>query len=120
MAAGMKLLLAKKLLWLTLAGHASATVDAWTTRRLLSRHAHDPNPAYEANPLLRPFAGRAVLYGAIQADALLADALLAKSKHRRLAVGVAVGITALHIAAAAHNAAHQAALERAPFKPTPR
>lgn len=115
----MRLLLAKKLLWLALAGQASATVDAWTTRRLLSRHAHDPHPAYEANPLLRPFAGRAVLYAAIQTDALLADALLAKSNIRRLAVGVTVGIVALHAVAAAHNAAHQAALQRAPSKLTP-
>jgi hypothetical protein len=50
---------------------------------------------------------------------LLADALLAKSKHRRLAVGVTVGIVALHAVAAAHNAAPQAALERAPSKVTP-
>jgi hypothetical protein len=111
----MRFILAKKLLLLALAGHASATFDAWTTRRLLSQHAHDQHPAYEANPVLRPFAGNSTLYGVIQADAVLTDALLSRSKHRRLAVGITVGIAALHVAAAAHNLAHQAALEQKPI-----
>lgn len=110
----MNSLFTKKLLLLMLAGHTSAAMDAWTTRRLLDRHARDPHPAYELNPLLKPFAGRPLLYAAIQGDALLADGLLAKSRHRHLAIGIAVAFTAVHVVAAGHNLAHQAALERTP------
>ncbi len=115
----MKVLLAKKLILLMLLGHASATADAWTTRRLLSRHGHDANPAYEMNPLMRTFSNGPQVYAAVQTDALAGDVMLARCKHRRLAVGIMVGIIALHSAAAVHNVAHQAALERGPFDPTP-
>ena len=113
----MKLLLTKKLILLMLLGHASATVDAWTTRQLLIRHGHDGNPAYEINPLLRTFSNGPQIYGALQTDALAGDVLLARWKHRRVAAGIMVGVIALHSAAAVHNATHQAALERRPFDP---
>lgn len=50
-------------LWLTLsiAQHSAATFDAWSTNRSIASGNH------EANPLLKPFAGSAAIYGAIQA-----------------------------------------------------
>jgi putative copper export protein len=116
----MKFLLAKKLILLTVLGHASATADAWTTRQLLIRHGHDASPAYEINPLLRTFSNGPQVYGAVQTDVLAGDILLARWKHRRLAAGIMVGIIALHSAAAVHNATHQAALQRQPFDPASR
>ena len=49
-------------LWLVLstAEHSSATYDAWSTRRALAAGR------IEADPLMRPFAGSAALYPAIQ------------------------------------------------------
>jgi hypothetical protein len=47
---------------LSIAAHGTATFDAWSTRHVLSSM---PN-AVEANPLLRPFAGNASMYAAVQ------------------------------------------------------
>jgi len=59
-------------LWLTLtiAQHGAATFDAWSTRRVISS-----GQGLERNPLLRPFAGNASLYGAIQVGPVLLDYL---------------------------------------------
>lgn len=53
---------------LTIAQHSAATFDAWSTRRALSAGG-----VYEADPLMRPFANSAALYGAIQAGPLVLD-----------------------------------------------
>lgn len=54
---------------LSIAAHGTATFDAWSTRRVLSAM---PN-AQEANPLLRPFAGNASMYAAVQAAPTILD-----------------------------------------------
>jgi hypothetical protein len=46
---------------LTIAQHAAATFDAWSTRRAISRGG-----SYEADPLMRPFAHSPALYGVMQ------------------------------------------------------
>ena len=53
----------KELMWkgLIIASSGAATFDAWSTR-----HAITTAGAQELNPLLRPFAGNASLYAAIQ------------------------------------------------------
>jgi hypothetical protein len=57
-------------LWLTLsmAQHSAAAFDAWSTRRVITSGA-----GQELNPMLRPFAGNASLYAAIQVGPLLLD-----------------------------------------------
>jgi hypothetical protein len=57
-------------LWrgLAIASSSAATFDAWSTR-----HAITTSGAQELNPLLRPFAGNASLYAAIQVAPLLMD-----------------------------------------------
>ena len=57
-------------LWMGLgiASHSAATFDAWTTR-----HAITTTGARELDPLLKPFAGNASLYVAIQAGPALMD-----------------------------------------------
>jgi hypothetical protein len=57
-------------LWkgLVIASHGAATFDAWSTR-----HAITTSGAQELNPLLRPFAGNASLYAAIQVAPFLMD-----------------------------------------------
>jgi hypothetical protein len=57
-------------LGLSIASHGTAAFDAWTTRRVLSQ-----GYGYEANPLLRPFAGNASLYAAIQVSPAVIDYL---------------------------------------------
>lgn len=61
-----------KKLWYALAitSSGAATLDAWSTRRALSR-----NDGTEANPLMRPFAHSGLLYGAIQVSPLFMDYL---------------------------------------------
>jgi len=60
----------KQRLWIGLgiAEHSAATFDAWTTRRDISRFG-----AQELNPLLKPFAGNASLYAAIQVGPVVMD-----------------------------------------------
>jgi hypothetical protein len=61
-----------KKIWYALAitSSGAATLDAWSTRRALSR-----NDGTEANPLLRPFAHSGMLYAATQVSPLLMDYL---------------------------------------------
>jgi len=93
-------------LWLTLtiAQHGAATFDAWSTRRVISS-----GQCQEQNPLLKPFAGNASLYAAIQVGPIVLDYLgrrMMKSQQgwARHAwwLPQAVG-TALSVASAAHN-----------------
>lgn len=64
-------------LWvgLSIAQHGAATFDAWSTRRVISSGA-----GHELNPMLRPFAGNASLYVAIQ----VAPAVLDYVGHRMM------------------------------------
>jgi hypothetical protein len=59
-----------ELMWrgLAIASSGAATFDAWTTR-----HAITTAGAQELNPLLKPFAGNASLYAAIQVAPALLD-----------------------------------------------
>ena len=60
----------KELTWkgLAIASSGAATFDAWSTRRAITRYG-----AQELNPLLKPFAGNASLYVAIQVAPALFD-----------------------------------------------
>ena len=60
----------RELMWtgLTIATSGAATFDAFTTRRAITNSG-----AVELNPLLRPFAGNASLYAAIQVGPALLD-----------------------------------------------
>jgi hypothetical protein len=64
-------------LWigLSIAQHGAATFDAWSTRRVISSGA-----GQELNPMLRPFAGNASLYVAVQ----VAPAILDYVGHRMM------------------------------------
>ncbi len=53
---------------LGIASHGAATFDAWSTRRAVTTGG-----AQELNPLLKPFAGNASLYAAIQVGPALMD-----------------------------------------------
>jgi len=65
-------------LGLSVAEHSTAAFDAWSTRRVLSQ-----GYGYETNPLLRPFAGNASLYAAIQVSPAIIDYL----SHRMMTSG---------------------------------
>ncbi len=60
----------QQLMWkgLTIASSGAATFDAWSTRRAITTAG-----AVELNPLLKPFAGNASLYAAIQVAPALLD-----------------------------------------------
>ena len=60
----------KQLLWkgLVIASSGAATFDAWSTRRAITGSG-----AQELDPMLRPFAGNASLYAAIQVGPILMD-----------------------------------------------
>jgi len=104
--------LARKVLALILAGHVSAAVDAFTTRSFIARHSNDPRPAFEMDPLLKPFANGPGLYFAVQAGPILSDLALLKAKrHPKAAITLALAVTVLHSASAAHNIAHQQHIE---------
>jgi hypothetical protein len=71
----------KKQMWIELgiAEHSAATFDAWTTRRAITTAG-----AQELNPLLKPFAGNASLYAAIQVGPAVMDYVgkkMMSSKH---------------------------------------
>jgi hypothetical protein len=70
----------KQRMWIGLgiAEHSAATFDAWTTRRDISRFG-----AQEMNPLLKPFAGNASLYAAIQVGPVVLDYLGKKMMYNR-------------------------------------
>ena len=53
---------------LGIAEHSAATFDAWTTRRAITNYG-----AQELNPFLKPFAGNASLYAAIQVSPAVMD-----------------------------------------------
>jgi hypothetical protein len=55
---------------LSIAHHGAATFDAWSTRQAISTGQYR-----ELNPALRPFAGNASLYAAIQVGPLVFDYL---------------------------------------------
>jgi hypothetical protein len=54
---------------LSIAAHSAAGFDAWSTRRVLSSVPR----AQEMNPLLRPFAGNASMYAAVQVAPIILD-----------------------------------------------
>jgi hypothetical protein len=62
----------EKITWysLMIAEHAGAVLDAWSTRRALSR-----NYGLEGDPLMRPFAHSGTIYVATQVTPLLMDIL---------------------------------------------
>ncbi len=70
----------KQLMWkgLIIASSGAATFDAWSTR-----HAITTAGAQELNPLLRPFAGNASLYAAIQVGPVLMDFVGKKMMYSR-------------------------------------
>jgi hypothetical protein len=63
---------------LIVASHSAATFDAWSTRRAITTVG-----AREMNPLLRPFAGNASLYAAIQVGPALMDYVGRKMMYSR-------------------------------------
>ena len=67
-------------LWigLAIASHSAATFDAWATR-----HAITTAGGQELNPMLRPFAGNASLYAAIQVGPALMDFVGKKMMYSR-------------------------------------
>jgi hypothetical protein len=64
---------------LSIAAHGGAGFDAWTTRKVLSSV---PN-AQESNPLLRPFAGNASMYAAVQVAPTILDYLSRRMMNSR-------------------------------------
>jgi hypothetical protein len=56
---------------LSIAAHSAAGFDAWSTRRVIS----SVPGAQELNPLLRPFAGNASMYAAVQVAPTILDFL---------------------------------------------
>ena len=70
----------KKQMWIGLgiAEHSAATFDAWTTRRAITTVG-----AQELNPLLKPFAGNASLYAAIQVGPAVMDYVGEKMMYSR-------------------------------------
>jgi hypothetical protein len=63
---------------LAIASSGAATFDAWTTR-----HAITTQGAQELNPMLKPFAGNASLYAAIQVGPVLMDLAARKMMYSR-------------------------------------
>jgi hypothetical protein len=70
----------KQRIWMGLgiASHSAATFDAWSTR-----HALTTTGAQELNPLLKPFAGNASLYVAIQVGPAVMDYVGRKMMYSR-------------------------------------
>jgi hypothetical protein len=70
----------KQRIWIGLgiAEHSAATFDAWSTRRAITTAG-----AQELNPLLRPFAGNASLYAAIQVGPAVMDYVGKKMMYSR-------------------------------------
>jgi hypothetical protein len=63
---------------LLIASHSAATFDAWSTR-----HAITTTGAQEMDPLLKPFAGNASLYVAIQAGPAVMDFVARKMMYSK-------------------------------------
>jgi len=96
-------------MWLALsvAQSGAATFDAWSTRRVISS-----GQGQETNPMLRPFAGNASLYVAIQAAPLVLDYLGHRMMTSRFGwarhtwwMPQAIG-TAMSVASGAVNVSH--------------
>ena len=70
----------KELLWrgLIVASSGAATLDAWSTRRAITQHG-----ARELDPMLKPFAGNASLYVAVQVGPALMDFIGRKMMYSR-------------------------------------
>lgn len=70
----------KQFMWrgLVVASSGAATFDAWSTR-----HTIATSGSQELNPLLRPFAGNASLYAAIQVGPVLMDFVGKKMMYSR-------------------------------------
>jgi hypothetical protein len=70
----------KQRIWMGIgiASHSAATFDAWSTR-----HAITTAGGQELNPLLKPFAGNASLYAAIQVGPLVMDYVGRKMMYSR-------------------------------------
>jgi len=64
---------------LSIAAHGAAGFDAWTTRKVLS----SVPGAQESNPLLRPFAGNASMYAAVQVAPTILDYLSRRMMNSR-------------------------------------
>jgi hypothetical protein len=64
---------------LSIAAHSAAGFDAWTTRKVLS----NVPGAQESNPLLRPFAGNASMYAAVQVAPTILDYLSRRMMNSR-------------------------------------
>jgi hypothetical protein len=64
---------------LSIAAHGAAGFDAWSTRRVMS----SVPGAQEMNPLLRPFAGNASMYAAVQVAPTLLDFLSRRMMNSR-------------------------------------
>ena len=64
---------------LSIAAHGGAGFDAWTTRKVLS----NVPGAEEMNPLLRPFAGNASMYAAVQVAPTILDYVSRRMMHSR-------------------------------------
>jgi hypothetical protein len=63
---------------LGIAAHSAAAFDAWSTRRAITTAG-----AQELNPLLKPFAGNASLYAAVQVGPALMDYVGKKMMYSR-------------------------------------
>lgn len=97
------LLIAKHTLLLMLAVHGAATLDAYSTYRMMHAQLCCGAQLAERNPLMRPFAGNASIFIAVQPDALVADYMLLRHPHSKLSDSIAIGIAAEHLALAVHN-----------------
>jgi hypothetical protein len=64
---------------LSIAAHGAAGFDAWSTRRVIS----SVPGAQEMNPLLRPFAGNASMYAAVQVAPTILDFLSRRMMNSR-------------------------------------
>jgi hypothetical protein len=64
---------------LSIAAHGAAGFDAWSTRRVMS----SVPGAQEMNPLLRPFAGNASMYAAVQVAPTILDFLSRRMRNSR-------------------------------------
>jgi hypothetical protein len=70
----------KLMMWrgLVIASSGAATFDAWSTRRALTKYG-----AQELDPMLKPFAGNASLYAAVQVAPALMDYIGRKMMYSR-------------------------------------
>ncbi len=71
----------KQMIWkgLAIASSGAATFDAWSTRHAITTYG-----AQELNPLLKPFAGNASIYAAIQVGPVLLDLAGRKMMNSRI------------------------------------